>query len=228
MSNLRNVAHPGKKAGDIFFKLFMIFSFIFFLITLFTPLKYLFIEEIAHLFSNKGKARAIKSFDQKLKNAGLTRELLDLQILIRKRNKELLLLHEDTIIATYPVALGKDPVGIKLNGKDNKTPEGQYHICYKDPDARYHLFLQLNYPSPDDAKRGAVQQLVMPSEEQAIIKAWEDNTVPPTNTKMGGPIGIQGFGTESNWTHGSIAMHNIHIEELFWNIATGTPVAIVP
>ena len=45
---------------------------------------------------------------------------------------------------------------------------------------------------------------------------------------MGGPIGIQGFGADSNWTHGSIAMHNKDIEELFWNIPIGTPVVIIP
>jgi hypothetical protein len=46
---------------------------------------------------------------------------------------------------------------------------------------------------------------------------------------LGGNLGIHGFGAESNWTKdGSIAMHNRDIEEIFWVLATGTQVAILP
>ena len=220
--------YPGKRIGNLFFYFVMISSLVTLITCLFQPYRSFLIKEAKIFADYKGKATAIKNFNDKLSKLNLKKSELNLQILIKKRSRKLILLHQDLVVATYPIALGKMPIGIKLNGTDNKTPEGDYKICKKDENWKYHLFLQLNYPGTDDAKRGAVQQLIMPSEEKAIEEAWKNNKIPPQNTAMGGPIGIQGFGAESNWTNGSIAMHNIHIEELYWNISTGTPVAIVP
>lgn len=185
-------------------------------------------NELKSFLDYKGEKRAKLKFSKRLAELNLNPNNLDLCILVRKSKKRLILSSKNVVIASFPVGLGKSPVGIKLNGKDNKTPEGEYKICKKIEHAVFHLFMQINYPASDDAKRGAVQQLLKPGEEEAIEKAWAENRIPPTDTAMGGPIGIQGFGAESNWTHGSIAMHNIDIEELFWNVPLGTPVIIVP
>lgn len=215
--------------GDCFFFAVVVFSLLVGLGIVFSQGKYFLYQELVRSNDFKGQKRSIESFNKRLESAGLTRETFNPNILIRKRNREMLVLSDDLIVATYPVGLGRATIGIKLNGKDLKTPEGQYYICDKDVDNRFHLFLRINYPSPDDAKRGSVQQIVRPSEELTIIEAWEKNLLPPTNTALGGPLGIHGFGAESSWTtDGSLSMHNVHIEELFWNIATGTPIAIIP
>lgn len=215
--------------GDYFFYAFAAFSFVIIAGIMLTPAKKFLFDEFIKSLDRKGQQRACSIFDQKLQAAGLSRELFNPMILIRKRSREMLVLSDDIIVATYPVGIGRATIGIKLNAGDQKTPEGQYYICNKDPENRFHLFLQINYPSPDDAKRGAVQQIIKPGEETKIEAAWEKNACPPTDTALGGPLGIHGFGAESSWTtDGSISMHNIHIEELFWNIATGTSVAILP
>ncbi len=215
--------------GDYFFYAFAAFSFVIIAGIMLTPAKKFLFDEFIKSLDRKGQQRACSIFDQKLQAAGLSRELFNPMILIRKRSREMLVLSDDIIVATYPVGIGRATIGIKLNAGDQKSPEGQYYICNKDPENRFHLFLQINYPSPDDAKRGAVQQIIKPGEETKIEAAWEKNACPPTDTALGGPLGIHGFGAESSWTtDGSISMHNIHIEELFWNIATGTSVAILP
>ena len=215
--------------GDYFFYCFTVLSLITVAGIVFTPAKGFLYEEFIKSLDPKGQKRAIEVFDQKLAAAGLSREIFNPTLLIRKRSRELLVLSDDILVATYPVGIGRATIGIKLNGKDQKTPEGQYYICRKDAENRFHLFLQINYPSPDDAKRGAVQQIIKAGEEERIEAAWENNSCPPTDTALGGPLGIHGFGAESSWTtDGSISLHNIHIEELFWNIATGTSVAILP
>lgn len=199
-----------------------------FVVSLFIPkTRKLILKELDYFYNPKGENRARISFTKKLNKFNLSKENLELKILIRKKNRTLILMSKDTIISSYPVGLGKSVMGMKLNGDDNKTPEGDYKICRKVKNAKYHLFLQINYPGSDDAKRGAVQQILLPSEEEKIEKAWINNKIPPANTAMGGPIGIHGFGAESNWTKGSIAMHQVHIEELFWNVATETPVYIL-
>lgn len=215
--------------GDYFFFAFTAFSLLVIAGILFTPARTFLYDEFIRSLDPKGRERAVVQFDQKLAAAGLSRELFNPMILIRKRSREMLVLSDDIVVATYPVGIGRATIGIKLNSADQKTPEGQYYICNKDRDNRFHLFLQINYPSPDDAKRGSVQQIIKPGEEAKIEAAWEQNACPPTDTALGGPLGIHGFGAESSWTtDGSISMHNIHIEEVFWNIATGTSVAILP
>lgn len=215
--------------GDCFYYSFMALTIITVLAVIFTPAKYFLWQEFSQSRDYMGRNRALAAFDEKLAAVGLTREEFSPRILVRKRSRELLVLSDNILVTSYPVGLGRNPSGIKLDGKDLKTPEGNYYICNKDDQHRYRLFLQINYPSPDDARRGTVQQIILPSEEEKIMKAWENNVPPPADTALGGNIGIHGYGSESNWTlDGSASMHNIHIEELFWNIENGTPVALVP
>lgn len=215
--------------GDYFFYAFTTLSITCLLAVLMTPARSFVIADLYQQLDRLGRERAVASFAEKLDKAGISRSEFSPQLLIRKRNREMLVISDDIVVASYPVGLGRVPVGIKLRGNDHKTPEGQYYICDKSEDHRYHLFLQINYPSPDDAKRGAVQQIIRPGEEARIEKAWQLMQPPPSDTALGGPLGIHGFGAETNWTtDGSIGLHNIHVEELYWNIATGTPVAIIP
>ena len=56
---------------------------------------------------------------------------------------------------------------------------------------------------------------------RGIIKAHENNQVPPQNTPLGGMLGIHGLGKadrkiheQMNWTHGCIALTNEQIIQL--------------
>ena len=221
--------HWGRLIGDIFFFCFMFVSVASFMAIVLTPARGFVWNELLKLGDLRGEVGGPLRFQEKLKKLGLEPDEIKPSILVRKRSRELILLSENLVIATYPVGIGVNPIGIKLNGTDGKTPEGQYYLARKEARHRFHLFLQLNYPAPDDARRGSVQQILKPGQEEMIINAWDRNQVPPTDTPLGGPLGIHGFGAESNWTgDGSIAMHNAHLEEIFWILATGTPVAIVP
>lgn len=215
--------------ADYFFYSLIFFTLLSTVSIMSTPAKGFLLHEIKKSTDFKGKERAIFSFDKKLEQVGLTRDTFEPELLIRKRRRELIVLSGNTLITSYSVGLGRNPIGIKLNATDGRTPEGNYYICKKNEHHRYRLFLQINYPSPDDAKRGVIQQILLPGAENKIIKSWADNSPPPSDTPLGGEIGIHGYGAESSWTKdGSISMHNAHIEELFWNIKEGTPVAIVP
>jgi murein L,D-transpeptidase YafK len=221
--------HLGRLIGDIFYYCFCVISIFSFILIMATPARGFVWDELKKLTDIRGEQSGPVRFRRKLDEIGLSLEEIKPEILIRKRNRELVVLSENLVLATYPVGLGRNPMGIKLNGADEKTPEGQYYVCGKDDQYKYHLFLQINYPAPDDAKRGSVQQLLKPGQEKKILEAWNKHEPPPTDTSLGGPLGIHGFGAESNWTRdGSIAMHNFHLEEIFWILATGTPVAIVP
>lgn len=216
--------------GDYFFYGFAVFSAIVLIAGFATPARGVLLDEFTRFVDPKGKLRAVEEFDKKLILAGVKRETFKPKIKIIKRNRELQVLSSDNVlVAHYPVGLGRASIGAKQKKDDQKTPEGEYSICKKDENNRYHLFLQISYPSFKDAQHGSVNNIIQHTDYNRIIDAYKNKQIPPTDTKLGGPIGIHGFGAESSWTtDGSISMHNIHMEELFWNIDNGTPVAIVP
>ena len=49
-------------------------------------------------------------------------------VLVKKSDRQLMLLKGDEIIRSYRVALGKQPVGQKMRRGDSRTPEGAYFI----------------------------------------------------------------------------------------------------
>ena len=91
------------------------------------------------------------------------------------------------------------------------------------------MFLQINYPSSEDAERARNSLLISNTDYINISQAETNGEPPPDNTELGGNIGIHGFGSESSWTKdGSISLNNIDLEEVFWNIPVGCPIMILP
>lgn len=134
------------------------------------------------------------------------------------------------------VALGREEDGPKRAGRDNRTPEGYYHVA--GPARRsqkFHLFLPIDYPSRADAELGlALGTIDEPTYEQ-IVDALEDGRVPPQNTALGGHVGFHGEGerwkgdsVNLNWTYGCIALDDDQIEFLAERAPAGTPVIIRP
>src|SRR5205823_4887713 len=50
------------------------------------------------------------------------------------------------ILRIFPVIVGRDPGGTKEREGDERTPEGEYYVCFKNPQSRFHLSLGLSYP----------------------------------------------------------------------------------
>ena len=74
-----------------------------------------------------------------------------MHILIEKSKRMLTLIREDAIPLSFPIVLGKCPEGHKLREGDFRTPEGEYYICTRNENSKYHLALGLSYPNPSDA-----------------------------------------------------------------------------
>ncbi len=139
---------------------------------------------------------------------------------------------------TFRVALGQTPEGDKRVEGDGRTPEGEFYVCRRIVHDRYHRFLGINYPSPEDALRGQRARLLQPVEVRAINRAYRNRTIPPWQTPLGGNIGIHAYGRRSDrarlhargddWTDGCIAVTNDEIERIHQHIQLGTRVVIVP
>ena len=62
----------------------------------------------------------------------------------------------ETVVKTYRISLGKNPMGAKVKSGDNKTPEGEYTIVLHNPKSKFHLSLRISYPSAEQINTAKV------------------------------------------------------------------------
>jgi len=131
-------------------------------------------------------------------------------LFVDKVNYTLAVLDGDSVVKTYPVDLGRDPVKRKLHQDNATTPEGIYRITNLRPTSTFHKAYDLSYPNEVDRQR---YRLLCSRGTPGI----------------GGSIQIHGSGCGSNWTYGCIALRNDDIDELFEHpeIGVNTKVVIV-
>jgi len=137
------------------------------------------------------------------------------RIVIEKSKRTLTLMSGSTVLKTYKVALGGQPVGAKQRQGDHKTPEGLYVVDHKNPASQFHRALHLSYPNEHD--RESARKL---------------------GVSPGGDVEIHGIGArygwvgaahrQTDWTDGCIAVTNEEIDEIWPLVPVGTPVEIKP
>lgn len=143
-----------------------------------------------------------------------TMESVDL-VVIEKSRRQLKLFADGRQVASYYVALGKNPIGHKRCQGDNRTPEGRYSISGRKPNSDFYRALRISYPSDDDVARAR-----------------------QVGCDPGGDIMIHGLRPDApdnlskhpytDWTLGCVAVTNEEIEQIWALVPDGTPVEIRP
>lgn len=157
--------------------------------------------------------------------------LPDVRIVVHKAARKLEVFSGEEVVSEYEIALGRRPVGPelpKLKKGDGQTPVGDYYICTRLPESRFHLFLGLSYPNSADADAALAAGVIDNAAAEAIKKAIDRERKPPWDTPAGGAIGIHGGSTDFDWTQGCVAVSNEAVEEIFVVTEMGTPVTILP
>ena len=149
------------------------------------------------------------------------------RLVITKHTKTLVVYDGDEEVMCVPVVLGKNPADKQREG-DLATPEGEFYICYKNPESKYHRFLGLSYPNLEDAERGLRGKLITQAAYEQIHDAIARKRCPPWETALGGEIGLHGPCPNVTWTHGCIAMSVEQIERLYDLLEIGDEVTILP
>lgn len=149
------------------------------------------------------------------------------RVVISKHSRTLTLFDGEEEVLRIPVVLGKHPAD-KQRESDLATPEGEFYICYKNPDSQYHRFLGLSYPALEDAERGLRDKLITQAEHDEIRDAITQKKCPPWKTALGGEVGLHGPCPNKTWTHGCIAMSVEQIERLYDLLEIGDEVSILP
>lgn len=129
-------------------------------------------------------------------------------IRVYKAQRRMELLRDGRVISTYRIALGDAPIGHKRQQGDEKTPEGDYRITYRNPRSRFHLSLRVSYPNEADRRQARAR-----------------------GVDPGGDIMIHGAtppGYRGDWTDGCIAVTNAEMDEIWRRVPVGTPIRIVP
>ncbi|MBX6369944.1 MAG: L,D-transpeptidase family protein [Rhodospirillales bacterium] len=137
------------------------------------------------------------------------------RVLILKSSRELRLMRDGTVLKSYPVALGFNPVGPKLRRGDGRTPEGLYVVDGRNEASRFHRSLHLSYPNAEDRARAAA----------AGVDPGSDILIHGMPSEYGRYDPVRFY---YDWTDGCIAVGNLAIEEIWALVPDGTPVEIRP
>lgn len=136
-------------------------------------------------------------------------------IVVDKKARKLMLLHDTDVLKTYDVSLGRAAVGTKQQEGDSRTPEGHYVIDAKSPGSRFHLALHVSYPDAADRDR-ARRRGVSPGGD-IMIHGLRNGL---------GWLGRLHLAVD--WTDGCIAVTDSQVEEIWSLVTVGTPIEIKP
>lgn len=137
------------------------------------------------------------------------------EVLVRKSERQMYLMSGEDVVRSYRISLGDNPEGHKLYEGDERTPEGQYTLDWRNPNSDYHKSIHISYPNERD---------------RDLASAW--------GLDPGGSIMIHGAPNGAgdlafayvglDWTDGCIAVTNEDMDEIWPAIKPGTPINIVP
>lgn len=136
-------------------------------------------------------------------------------IVVEKAKRTLTLFYLGMQVRSYQVALGSQPIGDKVKIGDGRTPEGLYHIDFKNPQSKYHMALHISYPDATHLARA--NQLGVAAGGDIMIHG-----LPPKYASIGAEH------VQYNWTEGCIAVTDQEIEEIFRAVPSGAPIEIKP
>lgn len=131
------------------------------------------------------------------------------------------------------IAIGRGGVAPFRRAGDGKTPRGEFHIAWINPESPYRLFFGLDYPGATHAEEAFRTHLIDADTYQRIRRARDLGELPPQDTELGGYIGIHGVGPLNggvnpryNWTQGCVALSDEEIDRLARWAGIGTRVVI--
>lgn len=125
------------------------------------------------------------------------------------------LIKNGEVVKIYKIAMGANPRGHKQFEGDEKTPEGEYILDWKNEKSIAHLSLHISYPNESDKANAKAQ-----------------------NKLPGGMIMIHGIRNGLgfigklhrifNWTNGCVAVTNFEIKEIYHATPVNCPITIHP
>ena len=146
---------------------------------------------------------------------GIKSHMVADSIVVEKSKHTLTLYEMGAPVHVYQVALGPQPTGDKVRMGDGRTPEGVYHIDYKNAQSKYHMALHISYP--DAAHLQRANALGVQAGGDIMIHG-----LPPAYKSIGADQ------AKYDWTEGCIAVTDQEIEQIWAAVPQGVPIQIKP
>jgi murein L,D-transpeptidase YafK len=137
------------------------------------------------------------------------------QIVVYKGKRLMYLMRQGRILRKYHIALGKNPIGHKIESGDYRTPEGRYTIDMKNASSAYLLSLRVSYPDAVDAQ--VANALDTRPGDWIMIHGLPNGR---TASDVGHP--------DRDWTNGCIAVTDAEIIEIWQMVDRGAKISIWP
>ena len=137
------------------------------------------------------------------------------RVIVEKSESRLYLMHDGKAFASFKVAFGANPDGHKQQQGDQRTPEGQYLLDYKNANSMYYKSIHISCPNEKDRQR-ARSQGVDPGGDIMI------------HGQKNGYEGLSFLVQLFNWTDGCIALKNKDMDVVWDAVRPGTPIDIRP
>jgi murein L,D-transpeptidase YafK len=135
------------------------------------------------------------------------------KVLVIKSKREMYLLKKGEIFRTYKIALGDNPIGHKVKQGDEKTPEGNYVLDWRNSKSTCYKSIHISYPNETD-KAKAKKLGVSPGGDIMIHGLHR-------SLEWLGSLHVN-----EDWTNGCIAVTNGEMDEIWKSVKYGTPIEI--
>jgi murein L,D-transpeptidase YafK len=162
---------------------------------------------------NRTENNTVLSPNTQLPSRGFTINSNIKRFVVKKSIQKMYVYFGDTF-KVFKISLGGNPIGHKIQQGDKKTPEGTYHISFKNPKSRGYKSLKISYPNEQDRSYSYSKGL-NPGGDIFIHGLWWPSQDPYTHWR-------------DNWTNGCIAVNNSEIDEIYKFTNVNTVIQIYP
>lgn len=137
------------------------------------------------------------------------------RVVVRKSERQLLLMRGDRVLRTFGVALGLSPTGPKRQEGDFRTPEGTYRLSGRNANSDFFLAIQVDYPGPEDERRASAEGVAPGG--MIMIHGQPNRPSRPLE-----------YYQKRDWTNGCIAVSNADMVDIWLMTPDNTPIQILP
>lgn len=160
-------------------------------------------------------SRQSSSHDTYFPPSPLTLEQANIdRVYVDKSSQKLYLLQDNKAVKSYHIALGDAPKGHKQQEGDERTPEGEYILDYKNENSIAYRSIHVSYPNEADIANAEARGV---SPGGAIM----------IHGQMNGYGHLADVVQKRNWTDGCMAVTNEEMDEIMGAVKVGTPIEIV-
>jgi len=140
---------------------------------------------------------------------------------------------QEAIARFRDISIGRGGTAHVRTEGDDTTPLGTFHVRRISYDSRFHIFMELDYPTIHNAERALKAGAIDLHDYRTFLDEVLAYGHTPQDTVLGGHIGIHGLGKADpvlhrrlNWTEGCIALTDDQIDRLAKWVDVGTRVVI--